>query len=56
MLESALFWALGLFAGLVVVAALVNAVRPVHRSRLRRVITLFILYGKAGTQLIVNRV
>ena len=47
MLESALLWALGLFAGLVVVAALVNAVHPTHRSRLRRVIALFVLYGLA---------
>jgi small-conductance mechanosensitive channel/CRP-like cAMP-binding protein len=46
-LESALLWALGLFAGLVVVAALVNAVHPAHRSRLRRVIALFVLYGLA---------
>jgi small-conductance mechanosensitive channel/CRP-like cAMP-binding protein len=46
-LESALLWALGLFTGLVVVAALVNAFHREHRFRLRRVITLFVLYGVA---------
>jgi len=46
-LESELIWGTGLLAGLVIVAALVNAVRPAHRSRLRRAITLLILYGIA---------
>jgi CRP-like cAMP-binding protein/small-conductance mechanosensitive channel len=46
-LEAELLWALGLLAGLIVVAALVNAVHPAHRSRLRRVVTLFVLYGIA---------
>lgn len=45
MLTSELFWAAGILAGLVVVAALVNWLHPAHRSRLRRVITLFVLYG-----------
>lgn len=47
MLEAELLWALGVLAGLIVVAALVNWLRPAHRSRLRRVITLFVLYGIA---------
>ena len=45
MLTSELSWAAGILAGLVVVAALVNWLHPAHRSRLRRVITLFVLYG-----------
>lgn len=47
MLEAELLWALGVLAGLIVVAALVNSLNPAHRSRLRRVITLFVLYGIA---------
>ena len=45
MLTSEVFWAAGILAGLVVVAALVNWLHPAHRPRLRRVITLFVLYG-----------
>lgn len=47
MLDSELFWAAGLVTGLVVVAALVNAVHPAHRARLRRPLTLLVLYGIA---------
>ncbi|MBV8760083.1 MAG: mechanosensitive ion channel family protein [Deltaproteobacteria bacterium] len=47
MLEAELLWALGTLGGLVIVAALVNWLHPAHRSRLRRVITLFVLYGIA---------
>ena len=38
------FWALGLFAAIVVVAALVNRFNAAHRSRVRRVVILFVLY------------
>jgi small-conductance mechanosensitive channel/CRP-like cAMP-binding protein len=38
------YWALGLLAGIVLAAGLVNAVRPLHRPRLRRLITLLVLY------------
>ncbi len=33
MLEAELLWALGVFAGLIVVAALVNRLRPAHQRR-----------------------
>jgi small-conductance mechanosensitive channel len=38
------FLAIGLFAAVVVVAALVNRFNPAHRSRVRRVVILFVLY------------
>jgi CRP-like cAMP-binding protein len=38
------YWALGLLTGIVVAAALVNAVRPVHRPRLRRLVVLLVIY------------
>lgn len=47
MLTSELTWGAGLLAGLIVVATLVNAVHPAHRVRLRRAITLLILFGIA---------
>ncbi|MGE5183161.1 MAG: cyclic nucleotide-binding domain-containing protein [Acidobacteriota bacterium] len=40
-----LFWALGILAGVVITAALVNRLRPQHRSRLRRLVTLFVLFA-----------
>jgi small-conductance mechanosensitive channel len=39
-----LFWAFGLFAGVMVAAALVNWLRPQERKRLRRLVVLFVLY------------
>jgi small-conductance mechanosensitive channel len=44
-LTSELSWGAGLLAGLVVIAALVNATHPAHRARLRRPVTLLILFG-----------
>ena len=41
---SEAFWAVGLFAAIVVIAALVNRFNPTHRSRVRRVVILFGLY------------
>jgi small-conductance mechanosensitive channel/CRP-like cAMP-binding protein len=46
-LTSELFWGAGLIAGFIVIAALVNAVHPAHRSRLRRPITVIILFAIA---------
>jgi small-conductance mechanosensitive channel/CRP-like cAMP-binding protein len=43
-MQTEAFWALGLFAAIVVVAALVNRWSPTHRSRVRRVVILFGLY------------
>ena len=45
-----LYWGLGLFAGVLVAAALVNLIRPGSRSRVRRLVILFALYavGVAG--------
>lgn len=37
-------WLLGLFGALVVVAALVNRLRPTHRAQIRRIVILFGLY------------
>lgn len=37
-------WALGLFAAISVIAALVNRLNAAHRSRVRRVVILYILY------------
>ena len=47
MLEQAseLWWALGLFAGWILTAALVNRLRPTHRPRLRRIAILAVLYA-----------
>jgi small-conductance mechanosensitive channel/CRP-like cAMP-binding protein len=39
-----LWWALGLLAGILVTAALVNLVAPKLRPRLRRLVTLFVIY------------
>lgn len=39
------YWALGLLAATVVTAALVNRFNPGHRSRVRRIVILFALYG-----------
>ncbi|MDF2692932.1 MAG: Potassium efflux system KefA protein / Small-conductance mechanosensitive channel, partial [Labilithrix sp.] len=43
-MRNDVFWALGLFAAIVVVAALVNRLSPSHRSRVRRVVILFALH------------
>jgi small-conductance mechanosensitive channel/CRP-like cAMP-binding protein len=45
--STELFWGLGLLAGVVVTAALVNRLRPAHRLRLRRLIILFALFSIA---------
>lgn len=37
-------WAVGMFAAIVVVAALVNRFRPAHRTQVRRVVILFVLH------------
>jgi small-conductance mechanosensitive channel len=42
--STELWWALGLLSGVVLTAALVNRLRPQHRSRLRRLVTLFVLF------------
>jgi small-conductance mechanosensitive channel/CRP-like cAMP-binding protein len=42
-----LFWALGLFVAVVVTAALVNRYRPAQRPRLRRLVTVFLLFAIA---------
>ncbi|HEY1558720.1 MAG TPA: mechanosensitive ion channel family protein [Kofleriaceae bacterium] len=42
--ETTLYWACGMLAGVLLVAALVNAVRPNERARLRRLVVLFALY------------
>ncbi len=44
-----MIWAVGLFAGVVATAALVNRFRPTHRTRLRRLVILFVLYSGALT-------
>lgn len=38
------YWALGLFAAIVVLAACVNRFNPAHRSRVRRVVLLYVVY------------
>ena len=38
------FWAVGLFAAIVVVAALVNRLDPENRSRVRRIVILYCLF------------
>jgi small-conductance mechanosensitive channel/CRP-like cAMP-binding protein len=42
-----LFWALGLFLAVVITAALVNRFRPMQRPRLRRLVTVFVLFATA---------
>jgi small-conductance mechanosensitive channel/CRP-like cAMP-binding protein len=42
---SELFWAGALFAGVVAVAALVNRLRPTHKTQLRRLVILFVVYA-----------
>jgi small-conductance mechanosensitive channel/CRP-like cAMP-binding protein len=43
-MQAEAFWAVGLFAAIVVVAALVNRFNAAHRSQVRRVVILFALY------------
>ena len=40
-----LYWLVGLLAGVVLTAAIVNRFRPASRPRLRRLVTVFVLYG-----------
>lgn len=42
-----LFWVLGLFVAVVFTAALVNRFRPIQRPRLRRLVTVFLLFATA---------
>ena len=42
-----LFWVLGLFLAVVITAALVNRFRPIQRPRLRRLVTVFVLFATA---------
>lgn len=44
-MRSDIFWALGLFASVVVTATLVNTVAPEQRARLRRIVILFAVYA-----------
>jgi CRP-like cAMP-binding protein/small-conductance mechanosensitive channel len=44
-MKSDLFWALGLFVAVVVTAAIVNALAPSQRVRVRRIVILFVVYG-----------
>jgi CRP-like cAMP-binding protein/small-conductance mechanosensitive channel len=44
-----LFWVGGLFIAVVVTAALVNRFRPIERPRLRRLVTMFVLFAVATT-------
>src|SRR5580765_1826320 len=41
--STELFWAVGLLCGVVITAALVNRLSPTHRTRLRRLVTLYAL-------------
>jgi len=43
-IRDELVWALGLFAAVTVTASLVNKLAPTFRSRLRRVVILFVVY------------
>jgi small-conductance mechanosensitive channel/CRP-like cAMP-binding protein len=43
-MKPELIWAMGIFAGVVVVAALVNRVSPMNRHQLRRLVILYVLY------------
>jgi small-conductance mechanosensitive channel/CRP-like cAMP-binding protein len=45
--STELFWAFGLLAGVMATAGLVNWARPKYRSRLRRLVVLFVLYAVA---------
>jgi small-conductance mechanosensitive channel/CRP-like cAMP-binding protein len=38
------FWALGIFAAIVIIAALVNRFRPANRTQVRRVVILYVLH------------
>ena len=42
-----LVWVLGLLLAVVITAALVNRFRPIHRSRIRRLATMFALFATA---------
>lgn len=48
-MKEELLWALGLFTGTVVTAALVNRFSPNQRPRLRRLVILYVLYAIALT-------
>ncbi|WP_146653773.1 mechanosensitive ion channel family protein [Labilithrix luteola] len=43
-MKPELVWALGLFGGVVVTAALINRFAPAERARLRRLVILFVVY------------
>src|SRR5690606_35635045 len=43
-MRQEVFWAAGIFAAIVVVAALVNKLRPTHRTQVRRLVILFALH------------
>ena len=43
-MKSDLVWALGLFVGVIVTAAIVNALAPSQRVRVRRIVILFVVY------------
>ena len=43
-MKSDLYWVLGLFAGVIATAAIVNAVAPTQRIRVRRIVILFVVY------------
>lgn len=43
-MKTDLFWVLGMFAGVIVTAAIVNALAPSQRVRVRRVVILFVVY------------
>ncbi len=51
-----LWWLLGVLAGVIIVAALVNQLAPVHRPRLRRALVLFALTvaAYAGSQILAG--
>jgi small-conductance mechanosensitive channel/CRP-like cAMP-binding protein len=43
-MRTELYWAVGIFVAIVVVAALVNRFRPTHRTQVRRLVILFVLH------------
>jgi small-conductance mechanosensitive channel/CRP-like cAMP-binding protein len=43
-MKTDVYWVLGMFAGVVVTAAIVNALAPSQRVRVRRIVILFIAY------------
>jgi len=43
-MKTDLYWVLGVFAGVIVTAAIVNALAPAQRVRVRRVVILFVVY------------